>query len=80
MCLKETNTKAIHYIEHFANKHQAQQLIVEANADLLSQKNIALLTQNQYQYISEARIKNESEVITKQILALQLQDGQSASS
>lgn len=66
-------------IEHFVSKHQVQQLIVVADAGLLSQKNIALLTQKQYQYILGARIKNESEVITKQILSLQLQDKQSAS-
>jgi transposase len=66
-------------IEHFVSKHKVQQLIVVADAGLLSQKNISLLTQKQYQYILGARIKNESEAITKQMLALQLQDGQSAS-
>ncbi len=66
-------------IEHFASKHQVQQLIVVADAGLLSQKNINLLTQKQYHYILGARVKNESEAITKQILALKLQDGQSES-
>lgn len=66
-------------IEHFVNKHQVQQLIVVADAGLLSQKNIELLTQKQYQYILGARLKNESQSITKQILALPFQDGQSAS-
>lgn len=66
-------------IEHFVSKHQVQQLIVVADAGLLSQKNIALLTQKQYQYILGARLKNESQSITKQILALHLPDGQSAS-
>ncbi len=65
-------------IEHFADKYQLDQLVVVADAGLLSQKNIALLSKKQYQYILGARIKNESEAITKQILALQLQDGQSA--
>lgn len=65
-------------IEHFVSKHQPQQLIIVADAGLLSQKNMALLTKKQYQYILGARIKNESETITKQLLALQLQDGQSA--
>ena len=63
-------------IEHFVSKHQPQQLIVVADAGLLSQKNMALLTEKQYQYILGARIKNENEAITRQILALQLQDGQ----
>jgi transposase len=65
-------------IEHFVNKHQPQQLIVVADAGLLSQKNIVALSEKKYQYILGARIKNESQGITKQILALQLQDGQSA--
>jgi transposase len=66
-------------IEHFVSKHQVQQLIVVADAGLLSQKNMALLTEKQYQYILGARIKNENQAITKQILALPLQDGQSVS-
>lgn len=65
-------------IEHFVHKHKAQQLIVVADAGLLSKKNIALLNQKGYQYILGARIKNEQESITKQILALKLQDKQSA--
>lgn len=64
-------------IEHFVAKHQPQQLIVVADAGLLSQKNMALLTEKKYQYILGARIKNETEAITRKILALQLQDGQS---
>lgn len=64
-------------IEHFVDKHKPQQLIVVADAGLLSQKNMALLTEKQYQYILGARMKNENGVITKQVLSLQLQDGQS---
>jgi transposase len=65
-------------IEHFVAKHKPQQLIVVADAGLLSQKNMTLLSEKQYQYILGARIKNENEAITKQMLVLQLQDGQSA--
>ena len=65
-------------IEHFVSKHHIQQLIVVADAGLLSQKNMALLDEKQYQYILGARIKNESSNITRRILALQLQDGQSS--
>ncbi len=65
-------------IEHFVNKHKPEQLIVVADAGLLSQKNMTLLTEKQYQYILGARIKNENAAITNQVLALQLQDGQSA--
>lgn len=59
-------------IEHFVSKHQVKQLIVVADAGLLSQKNMALLTEKQYQYILGARIKNENEAITKQLKALLL--------
>ncbi|MBS1738567.1 MAG: IS1634 family transposase [Bacteroidetes bacterium] len=38
-------------IGHFADKHKPEQLIVVADAGLLSQKNIALLVAKQYQYI-----------------------------
>lgn len=65
-------------IEHFVSKHQLQQLIVVADAGLLSKKNIMLLTEKHYQYILGARIKNESDAITSRILALQLEDKQSA--
>lgn len=64
-------------IEHFVTKHKPQQLIVVADAGLLSQKNMAALTEKQYQYILGARIRNESEAIIKQILALRLRDEQS---
>jgi transposase len=64
-------------IEHFVTKHKPEQLIVVADAGLLSQKNMALLTEKQFQYILGARIKNENAAIRKQVLDLQLQDGQS---
>ncbi len=64
-------------LEHFEKKHQPKQLIVVADAGLLSDKNIKALTQRQYQYILGARIKNESEAIKKQILATTLHDAQS---
>lgn len=66
-------------IEHFITKHKPQQLIVVADAGLLSHKNIEALIEKQYHYILGARIKNESKVLTRQILALKLQDGQSVS-
>lgn len=64
-------------IEHFVTKHKPQQLIVVADAGLLSHKNIEALIEKQYHYILGARIKNESKALTQQILALKLQDGQS---
>ncbi len=64
-------------LEHFMTKHKPEQLIVVADAGLLSNKNIEALISKQYQYILGARIKNENENITKQILASKLNDGQS---
>ena len=64
-------------IEHFITKHKPEQLIVVADAGLLSNKNIQALIDKQYQYILGARIKNENELITQQILAAKLNDGQS---
>lgn len=66
-------------IEHFVAKHKPQQLVVVADAGLLSHKNIEALIQKQYHYILGARIKSESKALTQQILALKLQDGQSVS-
>ena len=59
-------------IEHFVLKHKVQELIVVADAGLLSQKNMDALAAKHYQYILGARIKNESQSITAQILALKL--------
>lgn len=61
----------------FRRKYQLKQLVVIADAGLLSHKNITALEQNHYEYILGARLKNESDAIKKQILALGLQNGQS---
>lgn len=64
-------------IEAFKEKYHLNQIIVVADAGLLSVKNIQEITEKNYQYILGGRIKNESEAIKKQILALKLVDGQS---
>lgn len=64
-------------IEHFITRHNPEQLIVVADAGLLSNKNIQALINKEYQYILGARIKNENEAITKQILSAKLNDGES---
>jgi transposase len=64
-------------IEHFAAKHQPEELIVVADAGLLSNKNIKALQDKQYQYILGGRIKNESDPVKQAILSLKLQDKQS---
>ena len=62
----------------FKRKYKVQNLVVIADAGLLSNKNIEALAKNDYQYILGARIKNESKSIQSQILALSLTDGGSA--
>jgi transposase len=61
----------------FKRKYKLQNLVVVADAGLLSNKNIESLQNNGYQYILGARIKNESKIITTQILALPLENGAS---
>ena len=64
-------------VEAFRNKYQLQDLIVIADAGLLSNDNIEELQQKKYQYILGARIKNESNILKQKILALSLLDGES---
>jgi transposase len=72
----EGNT-LIPVIEHFQTKHKPEQLIIVADAGLLSKANIEGIINKNYQYILGARIKNQNELITKQILALKLSDTES---
>jgi transposase len=65
-------------IEHFIKKHTIEKLIVVADAGLLSNKNINLLKEKNYQYILGARIKNESNAIKEEVLKLQLKDKENA--
>ena len=62
----------------FKRKYKLQQLIVVADAGLLSNKNIESLQLNNYKYILGGRIKNESNEMKKQILSLRLKNGESA--
>lgn len=64
-------------IEAFKKKYKLKQIIVVADAGLLSDKNIKALTEHNYQYILGARIKNETETIQNKLLLLQLSDGKS---
>lgn len=66
-------------IEAFKKKHQLEQLIIVADAGLMSNKNIEHLLENKYQFIIGARIKNESQELQKQILSPSLKDGESIS-
>lgn len=63
-------------LESFRNTYKIDNLIVIADAGLLSQKNIEALTSQGFSYILGARLKNMSEEITEKILSLTLSDGQ----
>lgn len=66
-------------IEIFKKKHQLQQLVIVADAGLMSNKNIEQLLENNYEFIIGARIKNETQELRKQILSQSLKDGESLS-
>ncbi len=61
----------------FKRKYKLQDLVIVADAGLLSTKNMNALRENHCQYILGGRIKNESSAIKNQILALQLKNGES---
>jgi transposase len=66
-------------INEFKNKYHLNQLVVIADAGLLSKENIALLEQGGHEYILGARIKASKSALKEQILALRLKNGESAS-
>ena len=59
-------------INAFKAKFNLKNIIVVADSGLLSNANIEVLKQENYQYILGARIKNETQNIKKQILSLAL--------
>lgn len=63
-------------IEKVSKKFNLGKPVVVADAGLLSADNIKALIENGYEYILGAKIKSESETISKQILQATLQDGQ----
>jgi transposase len=63
-------------LERFEKRFNLQKPIVVADAGLLSSDNISALKSKQYDFILGARIKNESAKVKKQILQLNLKDGQ----
>lgn len=64
-------------IEAFKKNYGLEKLVIIADAGLLSNDNIEQLIGGGYEFILGARIKNETEAIKKQILSLDLGDGQS---
>jgi transposase len=65
-------------IEVFKKKYQIEKLVVIADAGLLSNDNLQELQNKEYEYILGARIKNEKDLLKRQIFALNLVNGQSA--
>jgi transposase len=63
-------------INLFRRKYKVSNLIVVADAGLLSDKNMRVLRENKYSYILGARIKNESDRIKSEILKLTLSNGE----
>lgn len=63
-------------VEAFKKKYELKQLVIIADAGLLSADNVQQLQSKGYEYILGARIKNETQAVKKQILSLQLKDGQ----
>lgn len=59
-------------INLFRRKYKVIDLIVVADAGLLSDKNMRVLRENNYSYILGARIKNESDRIKAEIMQLSL--------
>jgi len=64
-------------IKLFQAKYALKDVIVIADAGLISAENIKELKQQGYRFIVEARIKNEVDPIKAQILSLVLSNGQS---
>lgn len=63
-------------IEAFKTKYRLKDLVVVADAGLLSDDNILELKSNNYEYILGARPKNEKRSLQSQILDLKLENGQ----
>ena len=65
-------------LDAFKAKYSLDKLVIVADSGLLSKSNIADLQDNGYEFILGARIKNESQTIKNQILALRLTNNQSS--
>lgn len=65
-------------LEHFRIKYEVEQLVIIADAGLLSKENIQLLEEKGYEYILGAKIKTESEAIKRKIVSLTLNNGETS--
>lgn len=65
-------------LERYSGRFKLEKPIVVADSGLLSKTNIEQLAGNGYHFIIGARIKNEATSVTRQIMKLELQNGQFA--
>ena len=65
-------------LERYSQRFQLDKPVVVADSGLLSRANIEQLAHNGYSFIIGARIKNESSWVIKQIMKLELQNGEFA--
>jgi len=63
-------------VETFSKKYNLEKLVIVADAGLLSNANIELLIENNYQFILGARIKNEAKHLQKKILSAAFKNGE----
>lgn len=66
----------IPFIEKISQKFNLNKPVIVADAGLLSNSNIKALEEKKYEYIIGGRLKNETDIIKKQILAGSFSDGQ----
>jgi transposase len=64
-------------LDRFKSKYKLNKLVIVADSGLLSTQNITELQEKGYEFILGARIKNEKHEIKKQILSLNLKNGES---
>ncbi len=64
-------------VDAFKRKYELKQLVIVADSGLLSNQNITELQEKDYEFILDARIKNENKEIKDKILALNLKNGDS---
>ena len=64
-------------INSFKSKYKIEKLTIIADSGLLSQSNIDELQTKNYEFILEARIKNQKYTVQQKILNLQLKNGES---
>jgi transposase len=64
-------------IDSFKQKYELENLVIVADSGLMSRSNIQQLTEQDYEFILGARIKNESTDIQNKILSLDLKNAES---